>query len=298
MPFARLDSILLLSKNHLKGGIPAMLNAKDNQVFMDYLAGGQNKQVAREREANACSSGALSTAARNAVGLHEAPQGSSAPVPVAASVAPGGMQLLDRESCALLAAAASDAEKLAMQLRLCSTAFADFADTRAKAERMLLVQQLLLAAEKAEVERKLAVEKAETEKKLHDQQLLLSVEKAEVERKLAVEKAEMERKLHEQQLALAGKKAEAEISHATGKMEVENMVQQQTSSHESTMLKLRLDHEAAMAKVRLEYEAASARISAGRIQPDTSTTGKRGRRAAAAPAPRLRRSTRRRVLRN
>ena len=65
VPFARLDAILLLIKNHLKGRIPDMLNDKDNQVFMDYLAGGQNKKVATEREANAQSGGMLSVAARN-----------------------------------------------------------------------------------------------------------------------------------------------------------------------------------------------------------------------------------------
>ena len=42
-----------------------MLNDKDNQVFLDYLAGGRNAQVAMEREANAQSNGVLSVAARN-----------------------------------------------------------------------------------------------------------------------------------------------------------------------------------------------------------------------------------------
>jgi hypothetical protein len=39
-PFARLDSILLLVKNHLRGKIPEMLKEKDNQVFLDFLAKG------------------------------------------------------------------------------------------------------------------------------------------------------------------------------------------------------------------------------------------------------------------
>jgi hypothetical protein len=71
VPFARLDNILLLAKNHLKGDIPRMLNEKDNQVFIDYLAGGQSKQIATEREANAQSSGVLSMAARNLQGIGE-----------------------------------------------------------------------------------------------------------------------------------------------------------------------------------------------------------------------------------
>ncbi len=69
MPFARLDSILLLVKNHLKGKIPYMLNAKDNQIFLDYLAGGQSRQIAVEHAANAQSKGVLSVAARNIGGL-------------------------------------------------------------------------------------------------------------------------------------------------------------------------------------------------------------------------------------
>lgn len=60
-----MDAILLLVKNHLKGKIPEMLNSKDNQVFLDYLAGGQSRQVAMEREANGQSGGVLSVAARN-----------------------------------------------------------------------------------------------------------------------------------------------------------------------------------------------------------------------------------------
>jgi hypothetical protein len=71
VPFARLDSILLLVKNHLKGRIPDMLNAKDNQIFLDYLAGGQSRQIAVECAANAQSKGVLSVAARNIEGLPE-----------------------------------------------------------------------------------------------------------------------------------------------------------------------------------------------------------------------------------
>ncbi len=79
MPFARLDSILLLAKNHLKGKIPDMLNAKDNQVFLDYLAGGQNRRIAVERAANAQSTGVLSMGARNVCGVEDTT--TDAPVP-------------------------------------------------------------------------------------------------------------------------------------------------------------------------------------------------------------------------
>lgn len=65
VPFGRLDEVMQLIKKHLTGRIPDMLNKKDNQVFLDWLAGGQDKQVAMEREANARSNGALSVAARN-----------------------------------------------------------------------------------------------------------------------------------------------------------------------------------------------------------------------------------------
>ena len=63
IPFARLDVVMLLIKNHLKGKIPDMLNQKDNQVFLDWLGGGHDKQLAREREANAQSNRVLSMAA-------------------------------------------------------------------------------------------------------------------------------------------------------------------------------------------------------------------------------------------
>ena len=48
-----------------------MLNEKDNQVFIDYLAGGQSTKIAEERSANATSSGVLSVAARNLQGVEE-----------------------------------------------------------------------------------------------------------------------------------------------------------------------------------------------------------------------------------
>ncbi len=79
MPFARLDSILLLVKNHLKGKIPDMLNAKDNQVFLDYLAGGQNRRIAVERAANAQSTGVLSMGARNVCGVEDTTTDAPAP---------------------------------------------------------------------------------------------------------------------------------------------------------------------------------------------------------------------------
>jgi len=47
VPFAKLDTILLLIKTCLKGPIVDMLNKKDNQVFLDYLAGGQSTQIAQ-----------------------------------------------------------------------------------------------------------------------------------------------------------------------------------------------------------------------------------------------------------
>ncbi len=62
---------MLVVKNHLKGKIPDMLNAKDNHVFLDYLAGGQNRRIAVERAANAQSTGLLSMGARNVCGVED-----------------------------------------------------------------------------------------------------------------------------------------------------------------------------------------------------------------------------------
>ncbi len=82
MPFARLDIILLLVKNHLKGKIPDMLNAKDNQIFLDYLAGGQNRRIAVERAANAQSTGVLSMGARNMCGVEDMTTDAPAPATI------------------------------------------------------------------------------------------------------------------------------------------------------------------------------------------------------------------------
>ncbi len=82
MPFARLDSILLVVKKHLKGKIPDMLNAKDNHVFLDYLAGGQNRRIAVEPAANAQSTGVLSMGARNVCGVEETTTDAPAPVTI------------------------------------------------------------------------------------------------------------------------------------------------------------------------------------------------------------------------
>jgi hypothetical protein len=70
MPFTLLDGVLLLIKKHLKGKIADMLNAKDNQIFLDYLAGRPSEQIASETVANADSKGALSVAAHKLVGGH------------------------------------------------------------------------------------------------------------------------------------------------------------------------------------------------------------------------------------
>jgi hypothetical protein len=124
LPFARLDSILLLIKNHLKGEIPSMLNAKDNQVFMDYLSGGHSKDISREREANASSNGVMSVAARNIMGAlaAAAPKGKA----ISPSVLSQAMsEHMDRY--AIIKEASNDAHKLVASMaeadKVCNSFF-------------------------------------------------------------------------------------------------------------------------------------------------------------------------------
>ena len=129
IPFARLDSILLLVKRHLRGPIPEMLNAKDNQVFLDYLAGGQNSRIAVERAANAQSGGVLSVAARNAAGL---PEGGGATMWVTeeqlALIKDARQELVTVQTIA--GALQSELAGLAGTLREVKQGYAEFADVK------------------------------------------------------------------------------------------------------------------------------------------------------------------------
>lgn len=83
--------MLLLIKNHLKGKIPTLLNAKDNKIFMDYLAGGHDKQISEERQANASSSGVLSVAARNQMAVRCGGESKSPSLPSQANSSSSGV---------------------------------------------------------------------------------------------------------------------------------------------------------------------------------------------------------------
>ena len=114
VPFARLDTVLLLIKNHLKGDIPDMLNDKDNRVFLDYLAGGQNRKIAQERAANAASDGVLSVAARNLAGAGEAQE----------------ELMVGKEQLTVVKEITYETRELTVSLVKAKEAFVDFAQTR------------------------------------------------------------------------------------------------------------------------------------------------------------------------
>jgi hypothetical protein len=69
--YARFDAILSLAQHHLKGNIPDKLRANSLRLVIDQLSGGFDREIEREREANAASNGPLNVAARNLIGAPE-----------------------------------------------------------------------------------------------------------------------------------------------------------------------------------------------------------------------------------
>jgi hypothetical protein len=124
VPFAKLDQVLLLIKNNMKGTIPAMLNEKDNQVFLNYLAGGQNQQIAKETEANAASNGPLNVAARNFVGVEEDADKASS---IATTTV---VQLPDAQSCLMMKDAAKDSLEITLNIMRAKEAYNALSETR------------------------------------------------------------------------------------------------------------------------------------------------------------------------
>jgi hypothetical protein len=148
VPFARLDSILLLVKNHLKGKIPDMLNAKDNQIFLDYLAGGQSRQIAVERAANAQSKGVLSVAARNIEGLPEEGGDMDAAV-VPAVMTEEQLALIKdaRQELEAVQVIAKDVERLPGNLQEVKKGYSEFLEVKASCDRKEHEQKVRFAEE-------------------------------------------------------------------------------------------------------------------------------------------------------
>jgi hypothetical protein len=172
VPFARLDAILLLIKNHLKGRIPEMLNSKDNQVFMDYLAGGQSRQVAMEREANAASGGVLSVAARNLVVADE-DEGKDVAMKEVEN-AKGELQVV--------ASLAREVKGLPETFKEIRKEFSELEEVKLQYGKKGHDQKLQFKREEVELETELETKKQEFEVKKRKQNMQLLLEEAEVER--------------------------------------------------------------------------------------------------------------------
>jgi hypothetical protein len=185
IPFARLDGILLLIKRHLKGEIADMLNAKDNQVFLDYLAGGRSRQIARERVANADSQGALSVAARNLVGSNN--EGSL--------VTSNKVQ----EMHALIKETNRDSQELAASLGKATQSYATFIDTQIQYTKKLQEQQA--EGEAQNEARKEQFHKNDLKRKAETEEQGLFYKKRHID--LAREEAEVQERLAKAKLAVA-----------------------------------------------------------------------------------------------
>lgn len=141
-------------KNHLKGKIPDLLNQKDNQVFIDWLGGGHDRQLAREREANANSNGALSVAARNLQGVPE--DASTAYKALDGDGNPAPKELLEAMSIHA-ETTANSMKELAVSIKEAAVAYETLMDVELKRKRELFA---------VEVENKIKMAKADVECKL------------------------------------------------------------------------------------------------------------------------------------
>ena len=204
-PFARLDAILLLIKTRLKGEIPDMLNQKDNQVFIDWLGGGHDKQIQREREANAKYNGPMSMAARNLQGVPEA-----ASAPVDSSKKP--VFIVSKEELQLAARLAGnvkgmrkDAESVFSTLKDAMQVQEEYHSQELKRKREILEFDESSKRRMAVVENETLASKAETEAQ---NKAKLAETEAQNKKLLAEAEAEGTNKLAEAKLALAEAEAQ------------------------------------------------------------------------------------------
>jgi hypothetical protein len=244
------------------------LRTKDNQVFLDYLAGGQSRQISQEREANAVSISALNVAARNAV----------------ATTMEGGNhpQALQESLVA--------ARELSTELKLC--------DELTKLIPGVAVIQESITAFRAlvgevghykEAYVDMSNTKLEMEAKLHSQEREHAKEKMEMTKA----KLELEVQFHE----LAKAKAEHETSVKNRNIEMDDQIKKNEADHQVTLSKIKLDHEAGLARLRveeqdrtLERDVKRAKLINGNNNPVTKKS--RAPSSMAVVGGLLRRSTR------
>ena len=161
LPFALLKDILELAMTKLENGpLVQELKQKGVQVFINYCAGGPDKQIALEQQANAASNGLLNVAARNAMGVAEV-----------AGVAQEQQQLPltreeEQERTLLLKEMGKQAQVIATlpgSLEKASEQYSIFSETRIKYARLEAEQERELA-EKAAEQKRLLDEKAAEQK--------------------------------------------------------------------------------------------------------------------------------------
>jgi hypothetical protein len=256
VPFARLDGILLLIKKHLKGKIADMLNAKDNQVFLDYLAGGPSEQIASERVANADSKGALSVAARNLVGGHGSER--------------------------MLTEAARDARRLMESMEKAKASYVDFSETKLVYEEKLHQAELKRKAEmqahellihEAEMKHKAEMEAQEMKRKA-------DMETQDMKRKANMEAQEMKRKAEMQAYEMK-LKAEIQAQEMKLKADMEERdlkrkaeVHEEELKHKRKMLWLEVEAKQKMIDLRMaeaKAEEAFARALQQQRRPKNTT---------------------------
>ena len=286
VPFAKLDAVLLLIKTCLKGELVDKLNAKDNQVFLDYIAGGQNAQIAQEREANATSGGALNAAARNAVGLDESPSAIGGVQESASAVRELALQLQECRNIfaelpltSVIQADTAAAKELVVQLRECKVVYVDFASTKLEMEAKLHEQAIEFARAKAEMEAQ-----------LHAQTLEHNRAKAEMEAQFNAQTLEHNKAMAELECV--------KVDNKKRSLDIDTHAKEVAVQQEATLLKIRLEHEAGLVKVRADEADKNLERDAKRAKLNSSSNAKRNDNVPAVVMVGLRRSTRKRNTRN
>ena len=297
--FAKLDDMLQLICDCLKGEMAVAIRAKKMDVFIDHLCGGQNAQIACEREANAVSNSAINVAARNVAGVGEgtAQISSVGDVSALSSAAVVVQQGDDTFAVTVNAirGACSEVMELAVQLRDCKVAYVDYANTKLEMEAKLNEQAFehakAMRAAEAKALEDLAKARREAEASAHAQSLEHAKEKSEAEAKalevVANAKSEAETQSLEHAKAMMELNAKA-VELEKLKAEIDERNKASTANHEATLLKIRLEHEAGLAKLREDEADKNLERDAKRAKLSNSTAAKRND----VPVAGLRRSTR------
>jgi hypothetical protein len=169
-PFARFDIILLLARNHLQGEIATQLKNKISEVLLNYLAGGQNKRIASEREANSASNGALNVAARNSQGVDKAARESVSAASLTMEKMKGMTTSL-KKSAKVMNGISKEASELSVSLKKAQGDYEGFTDTRLACNGKVHKQEQKFSKEKSVLKKRERDDELEHEQKLFEQKL-------------------------------------------------------------------------------------------------------------------------------